>query len=113
MSFAKEMAILGVSAEAAAAVSDDSLRQVFAAVNSGKLAKESVVAALADIAKTGKLDLSKFAVMTDTELEKELKAIVAANKSLPFNALIGKAMERLRGKAPGQKIVEKLKILAK
>ncbi|MBI2141519.1 Glu-tRNA(Gln) amidotransferase subunit GatE [Candidatus Woesearchaeota archaeon] len=113
MSFAKEMAILGVSAEAAAAVSDDSLRQVFAAVNSGKLAKESVVAALADITKTGKLGLSKFAVMTDTELEKELKAIVAANKSLPFNALIGKAMERLRGKAPGQKIVEKLKTLSK
>ncbi len=113
MSFAKEMAILGVSAEAAAAISDDSLGQVFAAVNSGKLAKESVVAALADAARTGKLDLSKHAVMSDTELEKELKAVVAENKDLPFNALIGKAMERLRGKAPGQKIVEKLKSLSK
>ncbi|MBI2550390.1 Glu-tRNA(Gln) amidotransferase subunit GatE [Candidatus Woesearchaeota archaeon] len=113
MSFAKEMAILGVSAEAAAAVSDDSLRQVFAAVNSGKLAKESVVAALADAAKTGKLDLSRHGIMSDAELEKELKAIVAANKSLPFNALVGKAMERLRGKAPGQKIVEKLKTMTK
>ncbi len=113
MSFAKEMAVLGVSAEAAAAVSDDVLRQVFAAVNSGKLAKESVVAALSSAAKRGKLELDKYALMSDVELEKELIAIIAANKGLPFNALIGKAMERLRGKAPGQKVVEKLKSLAK
>ncbi|MBI2581238.1 Glu-tRNA(Gln) amidotransferase subunit GatE [Candidatus Woesearchaeota archaeon] len=113
MSFAKEMAILGVSAEAAAAVSDDSLKQVFAAVNSGKLAKESVVAAISSAAKSGKLELGKYALMSDAELEKELKAIVAANKGMPFNALIGKAMEKLRGKASGQKIVEKLKTLTK
>ena len=111
--FKKDIMILGASAEAANSVSDDSLRQVFAAVNSGKLAKESVVAALAGAAKTGKLDLSRHGIMPDAELEKELKAIVAANKGMPFNALIGKAMERLRGKAPGQKIVEKLKTLAK
>ena len=51
--------------------------------------------------------------MPDSELDKELKMIVEANKGIPFNALIGKAMERLRGKAPGQKIVEKLKSLVK
>ncbi len=113
MSFAKEITLLGVSAEAAAAVSDDTLKQVFAAVNSGKLAKESVVAALADAAKSGRLELGKYAIMSEAELEKELKAIIAANRNLPFNALIGKAMERLRGKAPGQKIVEKLKSMAK
>ncbi|MBI2142900.1 Glu-tRNA(Gln) amidotransferase subunit GatE, partial [Candidatus Woesearchaeota archaeon] len=113
MSFAKEMVMLGVSAEAAAAVSDDTLRHVFAAVNSGKLAKESVVAALSSAAKSGKLELDKHAIMSDAELEKVLKEVVAANKNLPLNALIGKAMERLRGKAPGQKIVEKLKSLVK
>ncbi len=113
MSFAKEMAILGVSAKAAAAVSDDMLRQVFAAVNSGKLAKESVVAALSSAAKSGKLELDKHAIMSDAEMGKELSAVIAANKNLPFNALIGKAMERLRGKAPGQKIVEKLKSLTR
>ena len=113
MGFKKDISILEVSSEADDSVSDDSLRQVFAAVNSGKLAKESVVAALADAAKTGKLDLSRHGIMPDAELEKELKEIAAANKNLPFNALIGKAMEKLRGKAPGQKIVEKLKSLAK
>ncbi len=113
MGYRKDISILGVSAEAADSVSDDSLRQVFAAVNSGKLAKEAVVAALAGAAKSGKLELDKYAIMSDAELEKALKEIVAANKNLPFNALIGKAMEKLRGKAPGQKIVEKLKTLAK
>ena len=82
-------------------------------VDAGKLAKESVITALADVAKTGKLDLSRHGIMSDAELEKELKEIVALNKNLPFNALIGKAMEKLRGKAPGQKIVEKLKSLSK
>ena len=106
-------ALLGVSAEAAESVGNDSLRHVFAAVNSGNLAKESVVAALADAAKGGKLELGKYAIMSDSELERELRDIIATNKNLPFNALIGKAMERLRGKAPGQKIVEKLKSLAK
>ncbi|MBI2176376.1 Glu-tRNA(Gln) amidotransferase subunit GatE [Candidatus Woesearchaeota archaeon] len=113
MGYRKDVTLLGVSAEAAAAVSDGMLRQVFAAVNSGKLAKESVAAALSSAAKSGKLELDKYALMSDAELEKELKEIVAANKGMPFNALIGKAMERLRGKAPGQKIVEKLKLLVK
>ena len=49
--------------------------------------------------------------MGDKDLEKELKEIVAVNKDLPFNALIGKAMEKLRGKAEGKKIVEILKKL--
>lgn len=113
MGYRKDIGLLGVSAEAAAAISDDTLRLAFAAVNSGKLAKEAVVAALADAAKSGKLELDKYAIMSDAELEKELRQIVSANKSMPFNALIGKAMEKLRGKAPGQKIVEKLKLLAK
>ncbi len=112
MGFRKDIGLLGVSAEVAASVSDGLLRQVFAAVSSGKLAKEAVIAALADAAKSGRLELDKYTIMSEAELEKELRQIVAANKGMPFNALIGKAMEKLRGKAPGQKIVEKLKSLA-
>lgn len=113
MGFRKDVTLLGVPAEAADSVSDGQLRQVFAAVSSGKLAKESVVAALADAAKSGRIELGKYVMMSEAELEKELRQIAAANRNLPFNALIGKAMEKLRGKAPGQKIVEKLKSMAK
>jgi glutamyl-tRNA(Gln) amidotransferase subunit E len=92
-------------------VTDEILTQLLTAVNSGTIAKESVADALADAAKTGKLDISKYSVMSDSDLEKELQAIIAKNKGLPLNATIGKAMQKLRGKAPGKKIVEKLKSL--
>ncbi|HIG98893.1 TPA: Glu-tRNA(Gln) amidotransferase subunit GatE [Candidatus Woesearchaeota archaeon] len=109
LSFRKELATLGISAE----IPEGTLRQTLAAINSGKLAKESLIPALAEAGKTGTLELSKHAVMTDSQMEKELREIIAANMGMPFNALIGRAMERLRGKAPGQKIVEKLKSMAK
>jgi Glu-tRNA(Gln) amidotransferase subunit E-like FAD-binding protein len=50
--------------------------------------------------------------MSDKDLEKELKAIVAENKGMPFNGLIGKAMSTLKGKADGKKIVDMLKRLS-
>ena len=40
--------------------------------------------------------------------EKEIKKIVAENKDAPFNALIGKVMGVLRGKADSKKIIEML-----
>ena len=111
LSYKKELAGVGVSAAAAEMISDENLGKLLAAVDAGKIAKESVIAVLADVAKTERLDLSKHKVISGEELEDELRVIIAANKNLPFNALIGKAMEKLRGKAPGQKIVEKLKSL--
>jgi len=47
--------------------------------------------------------------MSDEEIKKILKEIIEKNKDAPFNALMGQAMARLRGKADGKKIVELLK----
>jgi glutamyl-tRNA(Gln) amidotransferase subunit E len=94
-------------------VKDEHIIEVFSALNNGKIAKEAVKEILADIARTGKLNLEKYAVLNDNELKKELEKIVTANKGLPVNAMIGKAMAKLRGKAEGRKIVEMLKKLAK
>jgi glutamyl-tRNA(Gln) amidotransferase subunit E len=47
--------------------------------------------------------------MDEKEIKKILKEIVEKNKGAPFNALMGQAMTRLRGKADGKKIVELLK----
>jgi len=55
--------------------------------------------------------LSKYKVLSDAELEAEIKTIAEENKGVQFTALIGKAMQRLRGKASGEKIAGKLKIL--
>lgn len=112
LSYKKQVVAEGASAENAENLSEGNLLEAILAIESGRIAKESAVKALAEAAKTGKIDFSKHAVMSDAELEKELKAIVDENKGMLLNALIGKAMEKLRGKAPGQKIVEKLKTLA-
>ena len=50
--------------------------------------------------------------MSDADLKKELRAVVAENEGLAFNALIGKAMARLRGRAPGEKIASMLRELS-
>ncbi len=59
-----------------------------------------------------KAAVDKFKKLSDSELEKEIGMIINENSHLPFNALIGKAMEKLRGKAEGSRIVELLKKLS-
>ncbi len=113
LSYAKQLAAEKIPLERVEKITDNELRQVIEAVNSGRMAKESVIQALKETADTGKLNIIQYSVMTDIELESALKQVIEANKGMPFNALIGKAMEKLRGKAPGQKIAEKLKLLSK
>ncbi|HDM43664.1 MAG TPA: hypothetical protein ENG02_00535 [Candidatus Woesearchaeota archaeon] len=75
-----------------------------------KIAKESVEEILKKAAENkGKVEFKEFFVLSESELKKELKKIVEENPGLPFKALIGKAMQKLRGKAPGKKIVEILR----
>ncbi len=83
---------------------------VFKALNEGVLAKEALVNVFCST-KPVKDALSDFQLMSDDALLKTLKDIVATNKGLPPNALIGKAMGSLRGKADGKKIVDLLKTL--
>ncbi|HSU73213.1 MAG TPA: Glu-tRNA(Gln) amidotransferase subunit GatE [Candidatus Binatia bacterium] len=93
------------------APTDRDFETLFAALNENKISKESVL----DVLKENKpvsAVLARFSVMSDHELEQALRKIIAENKGMPFNALIGKAMSTLRGKASGQKIAELLKKLA-
>ena len=110
ISFGKEMERRGLDHTG---INDGHLNEVFSALNESRIAKESVMDALADVAAGQGLDLDKYRTMSDAELEKELMKLVAASPGLPLNALIGKAMGKLRGKAPGKKIAEGLKRLQK
>ena len=94
-------------------INDEHLKEVFAALNKEELAKESVMDILAEVASGQSLNIDKYKTMSDAELEKELKKIISSNAGLPFNALIGKAMGKLRGKASGKTIVERIKALTK
>ena len=54
--------------------------------------------------------MDKYELLSDMELFEELDAIVKESGEIAFNALIGKAMSKLKGKADGKKIVEMLEI---
>ncbi|MEM2916638.1 MAG: Glu-tRNA(Gln) amidotransferase subunit GatE [Candidatus Woesearchaeota archaeon] len=85
--------------------------ELFAALSAGQITKESVL----DILKENKPVcevLPKYHTLPDNELRAALKKIILENKGMPFNALIGIAMKQLRGKAPGEKIVQFLKALS-
>ena len=84
---------------------------LFNALNKGTIVKDSVMDILKEN-KPVKQVLKKYAVMSDKELEKALRKIIKQNKGLPLNALIGKAMALLKGKAEGKKIVALLQRLA-
>ncbi len=87
--------------------SDEDYSVLFKAMNEGKVSKDN----LKDIFKENKPlkeIIAKYHLMSDVELEKQIRAIVAENKALQFNALIGKVMNVLRGKADPKKIIELL-----
>jgi glutamyl-tRNA(Gln) amidotransferase subunit E len=77
--------------------------------NRSEISKDGVFEILVASAEGKKIDLSKYSVLNDAELEREIKEIMSKNKGLPLNAMIGKVMEKLRGKADGKKIVDILK----
>jgi glutamyl-tRNA(Gln) amidotransferase subunit E len=61
----------------------------------------------------GKFDIKKYGLMSDEELEEEIKNIIKENLGTPENAIMGRVMAKLRGKAEGNKIADMVKKLAK
>ena len=90
-------------------VTEEQLRAVFVALNKGQITKQSLFPLLIEVSNTGKLALNKFSVLSDDALKKELKKICMQHKDLPLNALIGKTMAVLKGKAEPEKILKLLK----
>ena len=89
--------------------SDELILHAFDLLSKEKITKDVFGQALIDLAK-GTFDEKKY-TSVGVHLEKELKAIIAANKGAPFGALMGHAMAKLKGKASGQEISEMLKKL--
>jgi len=85
--------------------------EIFNAVHKKIISKDAVFEILADYAKNNKLNLDKYSIISDDGLMSRLKKIVNDNPDAKINALIGIAMEQLRGRADGKKIVDILKAL--
>jgi glutamyl-tRNA(Gln) amidotransferase subunit E len=85
-------------------ITDSLLEEVFAQLNDGKVPKEALEDMLHNIARDGSCDFTKYASMSDKDVETIVKKIVTENKGAPMGKIMGLAMRELRGKADGKKI---------
>ncbi len=94
-------------------ISDDDFEVVLGSLGSGRISRDAVFEVFVEKArgKSLKEAMEKYGHLSDKELEAEVKAIIAENKDLPLQPLLGKAMGKLRGRAEGKKIVELVKLL--
>lgn len=86
---------------------DIDFQALFEAMNEGKVSKDSIEEIFKE-KKPIKDIIGKYKLMSDADLEKEIKKIINDSKGMQFNALIGKVMGVLRGKADPKKIIELL-----
>lgn len=86
---------------------DQDFQTLFEAMNEGKVSKDSLEEIFKE-QKPIKDILHKYQLMSDKDLEAQIKKIISENKDLQFNALMGKVMGVLRGKADPKKIIEML-----
>lgn len=92
---------------------DAEIEKIFSLLDTGKITKNSVEEILLAVCKGEKFDYSRYAPLSDTEIEKEIKRIITANKGAEQKAIIGKVMGALKGRADGKKIIEMLSRLNK
>ena len=86
---------------------DHDFQVLFETLNEGKISKDNIEDIFKE-QKPVKDIITKYHSISDKDLEAQIKKIVSENKDLQFNALIGKVMGVLRGKADSKKIIEML-----
>lgn len=92
-------------------VKRENIEMVLEVIDKGEIPKSAAIEILAEIAEGKELDLKKYKTASINEIEKEIRKVVEENKGAPFNALMGEAMKKLRGKADGKVIAELIKKL--
>ncbi len=89
----------------------DVFEVVLSAVHDKSISREAAFEIMVEVCKGEPINIAKYQLLSDEQLEYELKKIIELHPKMPFNALIGKAMGQLRGRADGKKIADKLKQL--
>ncbi|MBN1544687.1 Glu-tRNA(Gln) amidotransferase subunit GatE [Candidatus Woesearchaeota archaeon] len=93
---------------AVSVLKDTDFERIFSLLDAGKLTKDSVEDILLKTCRGEKVDYTRYSPLTEKELEEEIKDILRESKGIEFNALVGKAMGTLKGRAEGKKIIEML-----
>ncbi|MFQ5474716.1 MAG: Glu-tRNA(Gln) amidotransferase subunit GatE [Candidatus Nanoarchaeia archaeon] len=94
-------------------LTDADFKDIFARLDRKEITKDAIEEILIKVCKKEKIDYRNYAPLSEKDLEKELKKIIAENKGAPMGAIMGKAMAHFRGKADGRKISELLKKYSK
>jgi glutamyl-tRNA(Gln) amidotransferase subunit E len=85
------------------------LKEILSKANESAIPKEAVFELLVEVAAGGQPDYTKFQSMDAAEVERVVRSLIAADPDAPVNALMGRAMAQLRGKADGKAVMELLK----
>ncbi len=87
------------------------LDEVLDKLNKSEITHDSVSEILIELTKNKKVDYGKYKVTEKIDVEKEIRKIINEKPNLSFNAYMGLAMAKFKGKVPGKKIAEILKRL--
>lgn len=90
-------------------LTEENFRAVLSKVNRNEIPKEAVLEILTSYSLGKEPDFSKYKLLGEKDIEKEIRAIIDKNPGANINALMGEAMKTLRGKADGKKVMEILK----
>ncbi len=95
-----------------AKLTEDNFHAILELLDENKIPKNAALDALAELIKEGKINLDKYKTISDKDLELTIKRIIQENKNTNFNAIMGEAMKKLKGKADPKKIIELIKKLS-
>lgn len=94
-------------------ISDLDFESLLLHLEKGIVTKNAIEEVLLKLAKGEIVHYEEFKLMSEEDIEKELRKIISENKNTQFNGLIGIAMAKLKNKADGKIVVEILKRLSK
>ena len=90
-------------------LTDKDFTKLFDAYSKESLPKQAATDMLAALAQGHPFDLTMYRMVSDDELEKNIKEIVTKNKGASFGALMGIVMTAYKNKVDGKKVSELLK----
>ncbi len=90
-------------------VPDEIFESIFEALEKEKISKEIIPDIILDYFETKELNIERFRLLGEKQLEEEVKKIVKEFEGLEFNKMIRQVMTSLKGKGDATKIIEIVK----
>ncbi|MBS3095083.1 Glu-tRNA(Gln) amidotransferase subunit GatE [Candidatus Woesearchaeota archaeon] len=89
--------------------SNDEIESILELLNENKITKDAMIKILEDKSLGKELSIKNYRPVDDSTIKEEIKNIMASNKHLSPNALMGIIMSKYKGKIDGKKTMEYIK----